>query len=211
MRSRYGTVAALRQEHRLTFGLADARIVEIDVDDRRLLHVTAFLPLLEADQERAARDHAGHVARVPAARSSRNRFSSFAKPSSATDRNSPVFGSLRKKIGYSRWMSAYSVGKVITVPTLSPNSAPMARDHAQILVRDVVEHYVSGHLRPRIPEASKRRRPLSTSGLLIIITLYEFCLELVAGSQGVTSTLVFQTPQLQRRSDRASGCPHPSG
>ena len=37
-------VAALRQEHRLTFGAADARMIEVDVDRRApICSFTAFL------------------------------------------------------------------------------------------------------------------------------------------------------------------------
>ena len=59
-------VAALRQEHGLAFGLADARMIQVDVDDGLASQLAAVLALLEADEERAARDHAGHVGGVPA-------------------------------------------------------------------------------------------------------------------------------------------------
>ena len=52
-------VAALRQEHRLAFGLADTRIIQIHVDHRLAAQLAAVLLLLEADQERPARDDAG--------------------------------------------------------------------------------------------------------------------------------------------------------
>ena len=75
--------------------------------------------LLEADEERPARHDAGHVSGVPAS-PSRKRFSSRAKPSSATDEYSPVVGILAEKNRVFALDSANSVGYVGTVPTLSP-------------------------------------------------------------------------------------------
>ena len=59
-------IAAVLEEQRLALGLADLGMIEIDVDDGRLLQFTVDLGFLEADQKRTAGDNGRKIARVPA-------------------------------------------------------------------------------------------------------------------------------------------------
>ena len=59
-------IAAVTQEHRFALGLADPRMVEIDVDHRLADHIAVHFPLAEPDQERPALLDRRDVTGIPA-------------------------------------------------------------------------------------------------------------------------------------------------
>src|SRR6185436_5245182 len=127
---------------------------------------------------------------------SRNKFSSRAKPRSAIQPYSPVVASLRKKIGYSRRISANSVGNVGTEPTASPRSLPWRVTTRRFLCSTLFSstcRAIGSSIH------SQKKKAADVISGLPLSTLYAFRSELVTGTKRVASTLVFQAPQLLAR------------